>query len=813
MKYLLFVTIALLFVFGGFAQTKSRTLAAVRINQQITIDGDLKDSAWQSAAVANDFVEWRPDFGAKERYANRTEIRFLYDDEAIYVAGYCHEAKDSISTELVGRDAVGANDFIGILFDTYHDKINGFGYYVTPLGEQYDAKYSSSGEDGSWNSVYITSAKIVNDGWTFEMKIPYAAIRFSSNGKQDWGLNITRRRKKSGQQSMWNPTDPKINGLFIQAGDWTGIENIKVPVRLSVSPYFSTYVNHYPYNATGVKNWSSSVSGGMDVKYGINQSFTLDMSLVPDFGQVQSDNQVLNLTPFEVKYNEYRTFFTEGTDLFSKGNFFYSRRIGGSPIHGYGDLVPGEKVLKNPSETKLINAVKISGRTSSGFGIGVLNAITSAQYAVIEDSTGKQRKSETNPLTNYNIVVFDQALKHNSSVSLINTSVWRSGPDYDANVTAALWDIYDKNVNYNFSGKVGVSQLVNYNADRTNKTGYIHDLYFAKTKGNFTWTINQGLADNKYNQRDLGYFTNNNYLNHYGYLGYKLLQPKSFYKNLYLNLNMGYNRRYVPSSVQNYWVNANVNGQLKNLWNAGVEFNYNGKENDFYEPRDNGKVFVRPYSINPGFWISTNYAKKYAVNLSFYMNMMPQYKSKVFEGNFNQQFRFNNKLSVSTAVYVQYGNRNPGFAQRDNGAIGLFGLRERRTLENVLTVKYNFNNKMGLNFRARHYWSKVRYLEYFNLTDKGDLTPTTFTPVDADDDPNNNVNFFNIDMTYTWQFAQGSFINIVWKDASSLYDHQVNQLYFKNFGNTWQAPQASSLSLRVIYYLDYLSVKKKKKVE
>ena len=795
--------------FGGFAQTPPRQLPAVRINQPLKIDGDLSDSAWKAAPTAKDFVEWRPSYGAKEGFNSRTEIRFLYDDEAIYIAGYCYEPKDSITTELVGRDVIGSNDFVGVLFDTYNDKINGFGYYVTPLGEQFDAKYSSQGEDGSWNSVYTTAAKIVSDGWTFEMKIPYAAIRFSSKGKQDWGLNITRRRKKSGQQFMWNPTDPKTNGLFIQAGNWTGLENIKVPVRLSFSPYFSTYVNHYSHNTPGVKDWNTTVNGGMDVKYGINQSFTLDLTLIPDFGQVQSDNQVLNLSPFEVKYSEYRTFFTEGTDLFSKGNLFYSRRIGGPPIHGYGELLPGEKVVKDPSETKLINAVKVSGRTSSGFGVGVLNAITATQYVEIEDETGKQRKEEVSPLTNYNIIVFDQALKHNSSVSLINTSVWRSGADYDANVTAGLWDIYDKNINYNFWGKAGVSQLFHYLPDNKNLNGYIHDIYFGKTKGNFTWTINQGLADKNYEQRDLGYFTNSNYLNHYGYLGYKLLEPKSFYKNLYLNLNLGYNRRYEPGAVQNVWMNANINGQLKNLWNAGIEFNYSGKENDFYEPREDGKVFVRPYNFNPGFWINTNSAKKYSVYTSLYVNVMPQYDSKTFEANFNQQFRFNNKLTIGTSIFMQYGNRYPGFAQRDNDNTGLFGLRQRRTLENILTVKYNFNNKMGLNFRARHYWSKVHYQQYFNLTDKGELNPIAFTPVNADDDPNNNANFFTIDMTYTWQFAQGSFINIVWKDASKYFDHSIDHQYFNNFKSTWREPQANSFSVKVIYYLDYLSLKKK----
>src|SRR5258705_10304557 len=163
-----------------------------------------------------------------------------------------------------------------------------------------------------------------------------------------------------------------------------GIKYIKPPLRLSFSPYFSSYVNNYPYNTPGIKNTTTSLNGGMDVKYGINDAFTLDMTLIPDFGQVQSDNQVLNLSPFEVKYNENRSFFTEGTELFNKGNLFYSRRIGGTPIH-FGDvsgqLGANERVLKNPTESKLINATKVSGRTTKGLGVGFFNALTKPMYA------------------------------------------------------------------------------------------------------------------------------------------------------------------------------------------------------------------------------------------------------------------------------------------------------------------------------------------------------------------------------------------------------------------------------------------------
>ena len=176
-----------------FAQKDSinKKVNAIRKNATIKIDGDISDKEWLNAAKLDSFVEWRPSFGNVEAFKNRTEIYLLYDDQAIYIAGYCHESKDSISKELVGRDVVVVNDFVGVIFDTYNDKINGFGYYVTPLGEQLDAKYCSDGEISSWNSVYQSEAKIVNDGWTFEMKIPYSAIRFPVKDIQHWGINLT----------------------------------------------------------------------------------------------------------------------------------------------------------------------------------------------------------------------------------------------------------------------------------------------------------------------------------------------------------------------------------------------------------------------------------------------------------------------------------------------------------------------------------------------------------------------------------------------------------------------------------------------
>ncbi|MBK6633161.1 MAG: hypothetical protein IPG38_01540 [Chitinophagaceae bacterium] len=161
-----------------------------------------------------------------------------------------------------------------------------------------------------------------HDGWSFEMFIPYSAIRFGKKNVQDWGLNIVRRRQKSGEQLFWQSIDPNANGFLTQEGSFTGLENIKPPMRLQFSPYFSTYLNHDGTAATGVKKSSATVNGGMDVKYGINQAFTLDMTLIPDFGQVQSDNRILNLTPFEQRFNENRAFLLKAPNCLAKAISF-----------------------------------------------------------------------------------------------------------------------------------------------------------------------------------------------------------------------------------------------------------------------------------------------------------------------------------------------------------------------------------------------------------------------------------------------------------------------------------------------------------
>ncbi len=811
---------------ASYAQAiPKKSLAIVKTTTIIKIDGNLNETAWQTAAVAESFTEFQPTPFLPETKGNETKIKLLYSNAGLYMGGYLYENNvDSIAAELTGRDGFGNNDFIALVLDTYQDKLNGFEYFVTPLNEQWDAKVApnnnGNNEDFAYNSVWQSATKIQKDGWSFEMFIPYSAIRFGNKKIQDWGFNILRSRAKKGLKSTWQPIDPNVNGFLTQEGNLTGFENIKPPLRLQLSPYFSTYYNHDDNAAVGEKKSSTNINGGMDVKYGINQAFTLDMTLIPDFGQVQTDNLILNLSPFEQKFDENRAFFTEGTELFGKGNLFYSRRIGGQPIHfydAYSQTTSTENVVENPAKSKLVNATKISGRTQKGLGVGFLNAITKPQYAVIENNDKTTRKFETDPLTNYNVFVLNQSLKNNSSVSFVNTSVIRSGKDYDADVAAALFDFNNKKNTWNVGGQVSVSNI--FQADVKTIAGYAHSLYFGKTSGKFNFTLYQDLTDNKFNKNDLSYQTNNNSLDHGGYFSYNINKAKNWYNRINFNTNFNYSRLVTGIDVlkrkelmyQGARINFNFNAQTKKLWQLGMNVFNRFNNNDFYEARNYGRVFKNKNRTGAYMYFNSNDAKKYSWSSSVGYNKGGIFKRESLSYNLGGKIRFNSKFSIEQNVEVEKNKNDAGWAYGTytgnavNDTI-IFSRRTVHTVENLLGLKYNFNNKMGLTLRARHSFAKVNPQQFYLLNINGDAETTNYTR-----NANQNFNFLSVDMLYNWQFTQGSFISLAWKDVGQNFSRSFEKNYSRNLSKVIGGNQFTSFSLRVIYFLDYATFRSKMK--
>jgi len=789
-----------------FAQTTKKQNSAVRITVAPQIDGKLDDEAWKNVVPAADFVQLRP-YNGKEA-TQKSVVKFIYDDVALYIGAMLYDtAPDSILTYLSRRDEIGASDYFGVYLDPFNDGQTAYGFFVNAAGVQTDMRASDNsdmGEDSNWDAVWHSEVRVNDKGWAVEIKIPYSALRFPKQAVQTWGLNMFRNIQRMRQNTSWNLINLEIMGFVKQQGEMTGIKDVVPPVRLSVTPYLSAYVENY----TEDHSWVRSFKGGMDLKYGINESFTLDMILVPDFGQVQSDDHKLNLTPFETYYDEKRPFFMEGTEMFDKANIFYSRRIGGTPLkydQVYDDIdEETEEVIENPGELQMINATKVTGKTKKGLGIGVLNAMTAPSYAKIRNkTTHEEREYQTQPFTNYNVLVFDQSLKNNSFVSVINTNYNRISDGYIANVTGSHFKLANKKDNYAITGQGAASQI--YEQDSSANIGYYYNVGFEKTKGKFTFDLSQRLETDNYQPNDLGYIQSNNEVSHNLALRYSINEP--FWKILtwYNRFFVEQRSLYKPYKYSSTELMFRSFATFKNQLTMGLFLNASPfKSNDFYESRVDNRVFVLPSYLYIGTYISTDYRKPLAMEIEFGGWKANADKLHGFEGSIEPRIRFNDKASLSYSL--SYSNEKMfGYVNHTNSDSIYFGLRDGYTISNTMNLKYIFNNKSYWSFRLRHYWSRAEYKEFYMLNSDGLLNTYSEYTENADI----NYNSFNIDMVYTWRFAPGSELSIVWKNAINHEDTFIVPNFIDNLRQTVSSPQINSFSVRILYYLDYLYLKSK----
>lgn len=793
---LLFVSIL------GLAQQNKKEIVAVKTNTEILIDGTLTEDAWKKASIANDFFQFEPKNGEPSKF--RTEVRFLYTDYAIYLGAKMYDpVPDSIMKQLSRRDEIGQSDFFGISLDPFNDGLTGYTFIVSSGNIQFDARQSDN-EDSSWDAVWKSEVSLTNDGWIAEMEIPYSALRFPKKDVQTWGLNIVRNNQRAREKSFWNLVDAKVDGYLKQSGILIGIQNIEPPIRLSITPYVSSYI----IQSSDQTGFDYSLRGGMDLKYGINESYTLDMMLIPDFGQVESDNKEFNISAFETYYEEKRPFFTEGTELFSKGEIFYSRRIG-SVKENYLDLdnklAANEEATINPTEADLINVTKISGKGKNGLGIGLLNGMAKPVYATIKDTiTGQEREIRTQPFTNYNVMVFDQSLKNNSYISLTNTNYLQPASNYVGNVTSTEMHFENKKGNYAFSGIVGMSYLDGL--DKNQYTGGAYLVNFEKIKGNFRFELEHGLMGKNFDNNDLGYIEKTDYMESKADVAYNIYQP--FWKILKTYNSLEFNQTTLVSQKEKMGnsIEFSTFTTFKNYLSINIDGEYViGDYNDFYEARTDNRVFVRPGIFVIGGFISPDYRKKFVVDIKggywtahneningYWLGVMPI-------------IRFSDKFNLNAGVNFSLDHNDEGFVDKtDDDAIIYMAQRDVRTLINSLNINFIFNSKMALSAKIRHYWRMINYNRFFTLDLDGELIPeNSFTTADV------NSNFFNIDLVYTWRFAPGSELSLVWKNAIANENDNPVYNYLTNFKDMLDEGNQNSVSLRMVYYLDYLQLKKK----
>lgn len=807
MNFRLFITLlSILLSTLSIAQNKKQ-LEINRTSIAPKIDGILNDAVWQIANKAEGFTQFRPDAGVLDSLENKTVVQLTYDDNAIYVAAYLYDDPSQIMKQLTSRDNFGQSDFFGLIINPNNDAQNDTEFFVFSSGTQADAVANpSNGEDFGWNAVWDSAVKITDDGWIVEMKIPYRALRFSNQKVQTWGIQFHRQFRRFRSQYTWSPIDITKGNIGLYHGELTGIKNIEPPTRLAFYPFATGIVNSFDGDT------ETDLKFGLDVKYGITENFTLDMTLVPDFSQAGFDNLSLNLGPFEQTFSEQRQFFTEGVDLFNKGGLFFSRRVGSGPS-SRASLGENEELTDHPNIVKVLNATKISGRTKKGLGIGFFNAVTEKTSATIRNTeTGERRKEVVEPLSNYNIIVLDQQFNQNSSISLINTNVTRNGHFRDGNVTGLLADISNKRNTYNIIGELKMS---NVNRLDGTSTGFSSFFMARKIHGNYRYSIDHSYADTKYDINDLGLIYRNNYNNLGVDFNYRTFEPTEKLNNYYWNTYINYTRLADPNVYTGMSFGISADAQTKESFhNFGGNFNFQaGKQFDYFEPRTADRFFIYENRINSNIWISSNYNNTFAIdaNIGGVTFFEENRNTNEYWFGLDPRVRFNDKFLIVYAFDYNKVFKDRGYANNSNDLDDevVFGQRDQTTIVNKITGTYNFNPFHSLGLTFRNYWSVVDYEnDVYLLQDNGRLLKTE----DSFEDlglGNSDINYstWNLDLNYTWQFAPGSFLTALYRNQLFNIDAIAERGFGDSIDTLFEQPILHSFSLRLQYFVDYNNLK------
>ncbi len=578
---------------------------AVRTSRPPVIDGREDDAVWRTVTPTSDFLEFRPDEGKQPRF--RTEFKVAYDDRYLYAFVRAYDPHpDSIMTALTRRDVRGPSDQLKLMIDSYDDRLSGFEFAVNPVGVKRDyAMYNDRDEDDTWDGIWDVGTRIDSVGWTAEFRIPFSQLRYANSARHTFGFGVWRDIERYKERTSWPLFHANQSGISSQLGALDGIDDIASFHRLEVVPYVVAKSLSVPLTspATAV-GWERSqrLTGGADIKYGVTPNVTLDATVNPDFGQVEADPSVVNLTAFETFFQERRPFFIEGTGLYNYGlncsivncwgeGLFYSRRIGRSPqlLNSYGDDA-------SPNVTPILGAAKLTGRVHGGLNFGVLEAVTGRV-------TGTEART-TEPTTSYTVLRAQQDFRGGqTNVGVIGTGVNRAldmwtdtilrrdayalGTNFRQRWGTSRYELTASLTGSRVDGArqaITATQLsgvhlyqrpdgsLTVDSARTSLSGDAEDIAFGKQGGNMVhYQTSYERQSPGFEVNDLGYLRRANQQLFNNWMGFTFAKPTKIYNQLSGNFNAwgfwtaaglpterAVNTNWHVNFVNNWWVNTGV---------------------------------------------------------------------------------------------------------------------------------------------------------------------------------------------------------------------------------------------------------------
>jgi hypothetical protein len=779
-----------------------RTLRAIRISVAPHIDGVLDDDSWKLAEPATDFIQRDPEEG--ELASERSEVRVLYDDDALYFGCMFYDSDPAkIVTRLTRRDNLIECDNASIRIDAYHDHQTGYEFTFNPSGVKIDIlQYDDANrEDGSWDPVWEVQTRITEQGWTAEIRIPFRILRYNTvpdSLDNIWGLNLLRYISRKQESERWAFTPKSQNGFISRYGHLTGLRGLPTPRQLEVLPFVTGKQSYDPASANRDSRQKFIGNAGMDLKYGLSSNFTLDATINPDFGQVEADPAVLNLSTYETFYPEKRPFFIEGTQIIHFTTFggdfgpgmFYSRRIGRA-LSVREVQVPLQGIIEDiPQQTTILGAAKLTGKTNTGLSIGVLQALTQEENATVVDSLGNRSEHTLEPFAHYNIIRLKQDVMGNSNIGMIITTVAKNSR-LPAFTNGYDWNLNFDNSTYALSGFLALSHTTNSNDERV--SGAAGKLSYAKIAAeHWLWSLSADFTSKKYNIDDAGFFFSPNDVGGVAALTYKEDVPSEVVRNYSVGLSLHYRDNFDGAGL---FRNAQLSWSmlLSNYWGVNGSVQLDGGLYDQFETRGNG-LYRKPVSYETQLGISSDTRNIIVANFSQHV------------GGDNKIKRFwSSEVNVSLKAlswmewgmdfgYKQVRNQE-AWVENLNG-VSIFGDRSTDEYNFILRSTVTFTRELTLQLYGQVFLPKGHYTNFRQLISSADFLPY-IQPVNNDF----NGQSMNSNLVLRWEYLPGSTLFLVWSQArnggSGNYFTSLNN----NVNETFRLAPSNVFLLKASYWL------------
>ena len=789
------------------AGSNPKTAIAVRTPAPPRIDGMLNEAEWKLARPETEFWQRDPVEGAPASMP--TEIRILYDNEALYFGCMMYDTEPSkIVARLARRDDEIISDVISIRLDTFHDHQTGFEFTINAAGVKVDILQFNDGEDEdpSWDVVWDVQTAINDKGWVAEVKIPFRALRFHEQESYDWGLQILRRIARLNEHQQWVLIRKSESGFISKFGHLKGIEHIPAPTNIQIIPYAVGSGRFLPKSASHPEGRELASDVGFDFKYRPGSGLTIDATINPDFGQVEADPAVLNLTTFETFYPEKRPFFIEGSQIIQFTTFggqfgpglFYSRRIGRALSV---DAPPGGYVLDEPRFATILGAAKISGKTSSGLSIGIMEAVTNKETATMVDALGNRTKEVVEPLTNYSLLRLRQDLLENSNVGMIVTSVNSDGR-LPAMTAGLDWNLRFNESIYRIDGFVAGSRTTDGSGRRIEGTA--GKLNFSKDGGpHWRGFASLDWTSKRYDVNDMGYFRRPN---DYGWIA-QIMYRDDYVRDWerYWNVSTQYHlRRNFDGAELMHWIEVEGEITFTNYWEVRLSSQVDRGRYDDRETRGTG-LYRRPGTQNVRLSIETDSRQPIVVDVGGELGS-DQRKGRFFEFDAEVQVKPASNLTLDFEIGT--ATRTKEFAWADNilGPVSpaasdfrthsIFADRTTEEWDFTTRGSFVFTRDLTLQVYLQLFFAKGKFENYRRM-----LSPDTFEPYPGFSRPDFNELSFNSNVVLRWEYLPGSTLFLVWSQARQGERGDYRTAFADNIANTFALPLDNVLMLKVSYWL------------